>query len=394
MAPTHDRDPAMDTLLSRAMRDTEAHGVAALESRATSDRCPDAEILAAWFARGLRASALSGVEAHVASCTRCQASVAALALTDPTDDGIVFAARPWWRARWLVPALAAAAVVVVYVNTRPGPGPDLMQARVEEVANAPAATGGESPRAGTQERAGATIQTGNNPLSTPAAATGRPIGQAQNRTSADTAQGPRALSPQPSSTAATPAPTGEEILAGQAREPAMTQAQQGSVTAAESALGAARAEIATAPGPPSAARQLPPPGTPPSAGDLARRAQAASPSPEGPLELRTSAGVPRWRVWSSGQVERSADGVTWRPLGGVVSPGMRAGSSPSANVCWFVGTSGVVWMTEDGLSFRRVPFPESVDLVRVTATDARTASATTIDGRVFRTTDQGQTWLR
>lgn len=71
-----------------------------------------------------------------------------------------------------------------------------------------------------------------------------------------------------------------------------------------------------------------------------------------------------------------------------------ARSSPSPGVIWTVGRAGMVRLATDGLTFVRVPFPESVDLTAVTATDQRHATVTAADGRTFRTADGGRTWTR
>ena len=52
----------------------------------------------------------------------------------------------------------------------------------------------------------------------------------------------------------------------------------------------------------------------------------------------------------------------------------------------------MVMLTADGITFTEVPLPERVDLTAITATDARTATVTTADGRRFRTDDSGRTW--
>jgi photosystem II stability/assembly factor-like uncharacterized protein len=59
-----------------------------------------------------------------------------------------------------------------------------------------------------------------------------------------------------------------------------------------------------------------------------------------------------------------------------------------------VGRGGLVLVSSDGRQFRRVTFPEMTDLSAVAATDERSASVSTIDGRVFNTTDAGLTWQR
>ena len=71
-----------------------------------------------------------------------------------------------------------------------------------------------------------------------------------------------------------------------------------------------------------------------------------------------------------------------------------ARSSPSPGVIWSVGPGGMVMLATDGRTFIRVPFPETVDLTAVTATDQRHAIVTTVDGRTFQTADGGRTWQR
>jgi photosystem II stability/assembly factor-like uncharacterized protein len=59
-----------------------------------------------------------------------------------------------------------------------------------------------------------------------------------------------------------------------------------------------------------------------------------------------------------------------------------------------VGRTGAIYVTSDGLRFIRIPFPERTDFVSIQATDDRHATVITIDGRTFRTDDQGVTWVR
>jgi len=73
---------------------------------------------------------------------------------------------------------------------------------------------------------------------------------------------------------------------------------------------------------------------------------------------------------------------------------LTAGAAPTTTVCWVVGRGGVVLLTTDGRTWRRVAFPEMTDLSAVRATDARTASVSTADGRIFSTSDGGATWDR
>ena len=46
----------------------------------------------------------------------------------------------------------------------------------------------------------------------------------------------------------------------------------------------------------------------------------------------------------------------------------------------------------DGLTWRRVAFPEAIELVGVRASDASNATVTAADGRRFTTTDGGKSW--
>ena len=114
-----------------------------------------------------------------------------------------------------------------------------------------------------------------------------------------------------------------------------------------------------------------------------------------PLEIPTPVASIRWRVTSAAGAERTTNsGATWVAVPGVDFSNWRAGSAPSADVCWLVGPGGRVFRSTDGGRFTRVAFPEAVDLVAVTATDARIAAVTTADGRTFRTGDGGVTWTR
>ena len=57
-----------------------------------------------------------------------------------------------------------------------------------------------------------------------------------------------------------------------------------------------------------------------------------------------------------------------------------------------VGRAGIVMLSTDGVKFLRVLFPDLSDLRSITAVDAREATVTTTDGRVFVTVDGGENW--
>ncbi len=103
----------------------------------------------------------------------------------------------------------------------------------------------------------------------------------------------------------------------------------------------------------------------------------------------------RWRIIAGTRVERSIDaGVTWTalPIEPALTTPLEAGVATSQSNCWLVGREGVVLVTSDGRTFRRVSLPESVQLVSVIATDALRATVTAVDGRMFSTIDGGLTW--
>jgi photosystem II stability/assembly factor-like uncharacterized protein len=121
----------------------------------------------------------------------------------------------------------------------------------------------------------------------------------------------------------------------------------------------------------------------------------------------------RWRLVAPATIQRSTDGgVTWTSqsnrapglsfLGGTQNTMARtltpltlnAGSAPARDICWVVGSEGIVLLSPDGMSWQRRPFTEPVNLTAVRASDAKAAVVTTEDGRQFSTADGGATWLK
>ncbi|HWJ57275.1 MAG TPA: YCF48-related protein [Vicinamibacterales bacterium] len=102
----------------------------------------------------------------------------------------------------------------------------------------------------------------------------------------------------------------------------------------------------------------------------------------------------QWRIVDAA-VERTADGgATWQaqPLGAAAA--VRAGTAPSAQVCWLVGARGLVLLTTDGVTWRRIDVPEPIDLASIQASDGSHATVTATTGRTFATSDGGTTWGR
>jgi hypothetical protein len=123
-------------------------------------------------------------------------------------------------------------------------------------------------------------------------------------------------------------------------------------------------------------------------------ATAAAPAQKTNADLLSTVPV-RWRLRgsSTAAVERSIDGGTsWLPVPIPVTPLLAGGSAPANAVCWLAGRAGTVLLSTDGTTFRQVTKPADADLVSVRATDARSATVRTADGRTFATTDGGLTW--
>jgi hypothetical protein len=145
----------------------------------------------------------------------------------------------------------------------------------------------------------------------------------------------------------------------------------------------------------------------PAATPAAPRAAAAPPAAErfgAAAAMRAANVVPdivspdsavRWRI-AGAAVQHSVDGgSTWNAVTVSGAADLTAGTAPAATVCWLVGRAGLVLLTTDGRTFRRLPFPEMTDLSGVRTVDAggRVASVSTVDGRTFVTTDAGASWI-
>src|SRR3982751_4204954 len=99
-----ERDRSIETLLRQGQ-------AADLPS---SDRCLDAEVLAAWMDEGLSADARVAAEKHAVGCARCQALLASMARTDPGRD----VSPPWYAftAKWVLPVAAVVTALVVWIS--------------------------------------------------------------------------------------------------------------------------------------------------------------------------------------------------------------------------------------------------------------------------------------
>ena len=347
-----ERDRSVERLLRQSLGGIPVSGVVG--------PCLDAETLAAWMEGGLTASELAAAQAHAAVCSRCQAAIAALANHEP----VVPVPEPrWWRNwwfGWLVPLTGTAAAIALWFAVPLNHGAVSAPTQIETGAPAPqtlqdsrASAQPQAPPAANEERrtAAAAPPARNEEAKREASNAGRrddkevalkaPAAEAnptdESRRSLDAVG---RLGVQKS--AATPQSTG-------AAEPA----------AANQALLSARNRVG--------------------AGVVA---EIVSPDPSS-----------RWRIGASGLIQYSANnGASWETLSSGVSTDLTAGTAPSKSVCWVVGRGGAVLLTIDGRRWRRLAFPQAVDLMAVEAVDDRAATVTAADGRKFRTADAGSSW--
>jgi hypothetical protein len=400
---------AIDRLLRQSLRPGQGGPVAGA--------CLEPDTLAAWIEGSLRGEELAAAESHSAGCERCQAMLAAMVQLEPAT-----APRQWWQtltARWLVPVAAAATAAALWVAVAPDqlprenvPPSEAASARSSAAPASPAANAEPAPETPA-------------PSTSPASSMAPTSADAGKRSAVlDRAQPSDAKKTRIATTSVTAAEKLTEDLA--ARRDRAEDADR-----AADSFRVARQEAPAGPPPPppppaapgaglkpqEKSAGPPPPDSASIAGNLKRPESPPAPAPAAqPIGQARAQSAPgraaftapvtsvdvvspdpsiRWRAGGGGIVQRSTDrGVTWVAQETGTSRDVTAGSSPAPDVCWLAGRGGVVLLTIDGKTWRQRPFPEPVDLVAVSATDAKTATVTTSDGRRFSTTDGGATWSR
>jgi hypothetical protein len=370
-----DRDRSIDRMLRRTL--------AARDAAETSSACLDAETIAAWVEGALSPREAASVEAHAAGCTRCQAMLAAMAKTTPPP----VAPERSWRRRvmpFLVPLTAATALVIWLAMPRD----ELRRAEVEPytAASPNAALDRVLPEVGPESATPLEQQRERRRLSQTQAAKRDEV-----RKETDTAN----LAPQAPPAAAAPSPAPPPQVADErASVPAPPQRVEERASAATPPpLPRAEERVSPTPLPQRAAARASE--APPVADQRAQLAitsvaESVMASPE--FEIRSPDPRRRWRV-IGGRVERSTNGGSaWVVQNAGSTAELTAGASPAPDVCWLAGRAGTVLLSTDGRSWRRVPFPEAVDLVTIVSPDVATATVVTADGRSFTTKNAGLTW--
>jgi hypothetical protein len=367
-------------------------------SRKAAGECPDAATLAALVEGSLTPAEQSVLDSHVVDCGRCQEALAVMSheLQGEEEAALetgwfTWVTRP--RLRWFVPIGAAATVVVVFLATRPliAPEGEVPAAEVVQLAQAPprpaevpadelstrrersAAAPEKSEFAGAARRDDAAKSV---------------VRQAPAPKEAREAVGDAALAGQFARDKKPVEPAAEMMdarvtLEEKRAQPAAPQAAVSPAAADVPAMGGAATKLPAA----DAMRAAPMPVAAPS-----MRKELGRVEPAAIVTAGTDRTV-RWRLGPGGQIWRSLDaGSTWHWQLSGVSADLVAGSAPSATTCWAVGAAGTVLLTTDGERWTLLPFPVAADLAAVQATNTRTATVTTRDGRRFETLDAGLTW--
>jgi hypothetical protein len=321
----------------------------------------DAETVAAWMDGGLDATSLAAAEAHASNCERCQALLAAVAKTLP--DRETKSIFPLWKW-WLAPIAATAAAVTLWMIVPEAP---MRQASVTQEA------------ATAQKDSASAVES----VAPPFAVAEGPARPAPTSPSDARFAEPRRNVPAPRSDQA-------KALEAEAKlaEPQANRSERTPLRDRQEKREANLERAAAAPAEPSAA----PPAAPAATAADSTLGAAQLRKQTAPLELVSPDSRFRWRV-TGRTIEHSQDsGRNWIPVRLTVSETITGGSAPGPLVCWIVGRQGLVLLATDGTNFTPLPFPERVDLISITAADARGATVTAADGRTFHTDDSGRNW--
>jgi hypothetical protein len=413
------------------------------------DDCPDAEILAAYAERALDADETAHYELHFAQCANCRDQLAAMsraAAPAPRPPRISWIWTWGWIA--LAPVTAVLLLAAVFVAKRPA----AKVAKVASVEQQPPLVAMSRP----SELAADSIARQSAPMNSTEALARResiapPVRRAKSAIPPNVESAPNkipalsgAMSAESDLTQTPPSAQLDEKkrdgssvselpLASRnytqlqkssqapAPQPAATPPpaqglQNGAVVEPRAATQTVTVQSESA----AAATAAPVPSTlaDNSAGNVAGVAAAArnnSPSTfsrmasvggqnemvvvQAPLDRSARTIVPSpdpqvlWRVSGGRYVERSADaGATWHTQWTSATAHVVAGSAPSADTCWLVGSGGIVVLTTDGNKWHAIAPPEVDDFTSVSASDAKSATVTTKDGRQFKTRDGGKHW--
>lgn len=329
-----------------------------------AETCLDAEAIAAWLDQGLSGAALQHAEAHISGCGRCQAVVGAVVRTAPQVAAHSEPRRRWLG--WLIPLTAAAAALVVWVAVprESAVPPEQMSARVDQARVSPPEPMATSP-----------LIPSEVPAASPPPAPSPP--QGFGSTSAPGVDTDRRVASQDETVSPRLAPRAKAVD-----------------SAAAAGVGADTAEARAEPRESAAVS-----GGSPIVDGVSRNSvsetavSSAALAPAAPQIVASPDREVQWRLIGTSTIQRSGDaGRSWAPVFSDPAITLMSGSAASTTVCWFVGRAGSVVRSIDGRTFARVSFPNALHLASIRVTDALTATATTVTGQSFTTTDGGATW--
>ena len=399
------------------------------DSTQAAQGCPDAEFLAAYYELSLAPAEVERFDAHLATCARCRAQIAALVRSEPPDEKPLDAPASWlWNWRWLAPAVTAIAIVSIWVGIR-----EHYKATNEPIEIAMTETTRQQepdlPSAPIAQRASpARTVTGGAP-SKPAAApksekklSGSSLqGLAKERGQAPRAAAGTANPDEPPSSAR--ASVGESsagnatgVVGGVVTAPTPTPNPKEDSTAVPAIVQSAPADSLSAEN--ENATKIAKPRASSAGAATAQRQFSLStkrPASASPLKANTAAadqlavrevsGQPiviaspdptkSWRIAVSGAIEVSNDsGVTWQMQRPGIAGAMTSGFAFSSKICWIVGRAGAVLRTVNGADWKQVAAPTTLDLTHVTVWSTKHAQVRAADGSSYVTKDGGKSWTK
>ena len=438
--------------------------------------CPDAEIIAAYHERALQPEETAEWESHFAGCSRCRKILTVLAASldaplaekevaqlgelvagavrspqaAPSQKSKPRGPNRWdWRARWLAPALGAAAVLAIWFAVRAPWRPTSQESSETLIAQAPKSETQPSAEVPALDRLSKVVpqqdqkaeavtprdrSTTNTPLLiAPAEAPAERRADANNaigkvspsaEVATSTLQKEKKLggtsdegtthAPEGPAPAAPPPPLSPKVqgaMEAQAVPQARAAAEPGTAVseapATKTMAGAASnapSRDKPAPAPQRAAGAMVTPEASPQVSVDARNDQnlrGFKASAQIPALMKAPSGSTFWRAGKDGSIERSTDaGRTWTAQARPSREDWLAGAVISDRIGWLVGRNGAIAKTTDGEHWERVMPPPQVadsaakspDWTGITARDAQIATITARDGRRFATQDGGKTW--
>jgi hypothetical protein len=393
-------------MLRRSLAHSSGFGVTDAEGE-----CPEPDILAAYHERSLDAQETSRFDLHFSTCPRCRKQLAVMARA---SELLVTEEQKWrhkalsarfWDWRWLAPAAAVLVFTALWAARRPARPPLVAMSQPAE-----SRTGDVSPHPNVAAASPSVMNAlashiaPNLPLDKAPHALSRQSPGITDAGNNDVAKNLRANSREEEES---------KLLANSTHAVANDALSKTPTDAPQSASSSPAGAAATAPPEPAegaagaavggdvnnSTAQLETDATTDNlrAKQMGVPAKASRYAPENKrstgILIRTPDPQNLWRIRGAGFVERSTDGgASWHEQLSNPNAHIVAGSAPAAQICWIVGNSGMILLTQDGTAWTRISPPLTADFIQVAAKDASSATVTAADGRKFTTVDGGKHW--